>query len=725
MATLTFSNAIEAATWYHEHGIFPIPVSRSSKKPVGTGWEDQRLTVADIPHRFDGDLNIGGLLGISTFPDLGLVDLDLDCPEAIAVAPDMLPPTGMVFGHASAPASHYEYFVKLPAPRIRKFADPLIPRNSDPEKRRKMLEIRGRKKPTDESDSEIGLQTVLPGSSHVSGEQIEFLAGHDGQPSLAMAADLERIARQIFAASLFVRYWPASGNGRHDAMLALAGALAYAHWPQDNALWFCDIVYKSIPTHDPAAIARVVSEVEDSYAKVAADLPATGFPTLTNYVDFRIVSAAFDSLGLPRQRTALAVPWGSQFAVTPSGVIKPDVRNILIALRNDPKWEGLTAYDEFSQSIVAGPRVNWPHTKAGVSWTNAADIEVTAQLQRDGIGIQNTRTVSEALTLLSHDFTFHPVRDFLHSLTWDGQPRVGSLFPRYFGAEDSAYNREVGKRWTISGVARIERPGCKADHVPMLYGVQGSLKSTTVQTLAVRPEWFTDHLSDLGLKDSRQDLRGKWIIELAEMDAISRGEISRYKAFISAQSDHYRPSYARHSENFPRQCVFIGTTNDDAILRDPSGNRRWWPVTCGTINLVALIADRDQIWAEAVHLFNAGEPWHITDPALVTAAAVAADEHYAPGQWDQQIIEWCTMPEPKPALCTGDEFVSSRGSVQVTEILLHGLGIPVRDHSQAAYNSVVNCLRHEGYVRTKKIRVHGRKQPLRFYVKNLSSGEGE
>lgn len=235
--------------------------------------------------------------------------------------------------------------------------------------------------------------------------------------------------------------------------------------------------------------------------------------------------------------------------------------------------------------------------------------EVQQWMQAIGMRSMSLDNVGRALVNTAQDHSFHPVFDYLDGLQWDGKDRIGNWLTTYLGADDTNYTRKVGPLFLISMAARIFEPGCKVDYMLVFEGDQGRLKSTTCEILFA--PWFSDAMPDISTssKDAAVHLRGKWGIEIAEMHAFNRAETTHLKSFISRTTERYRPPYGKMEVEEPRQVLFIGTTNRDTYLKDETGGRRFWPVKLGKVNADILFTDRDQLMAQAVACYRAGNNW--------------------------------------------------------------------------------------------------------------------
>jgi len=342
--------------------------------------------------------------------------------------------------------------------------------------------------------------------------------------------------------------------------------------------------------------------------------------------------------------SARTAEWRGACDQKKNGEFLSNLANLLIALRS--AMPNIFAHDE----MQCAPMLMRPlfEGEVGFKPRPVTDVDVglvQERFQKLGLKQITKDTAHQAVDIVAQECRFHPVRNYLESTEWDGASRIAELFPTYFGAEDTDYARATGQMFLVSMVARIFRPGCKADHLPVIEGPQGILKSTACRILG--GEWFSDNLPDITAgKDAAQHLRGKWLIEIAEMHALNRAEATQLKSFISREIERYRPSYGRKEVHEPRQCVFVGTTNHDTYLRDETGGRRFWPIKAGRVDVEALVRDRDQLFAEATARYRDGANWW-PDKEFERAAIMPeqASRYEADDAWEAIIDDWLSEPE--------------------------------------------------------------------------------
>lgn len=261
--------------------------------------------------------------------------------------------------------------------------------------------------------------------------------------------------------------------------------------------------------------------------------------------------------------------------------------------------------------------------------------------EKDGTGYKfSRRDIEDATLQVAKERPFHPVRDYLRSLTWDREPRIAHIPEDVLQIAPSPLVVSMLRKFLISAVARAEEPGCKADHVLIFAGPGGVRKSTFFRTLA-GAEWFGDSTMDVGEKDSYLKLHATWIYEWAELESMQRAKSTNaVKAFITSQADRFRAPYAREMEMHPRSCVIVGTTNDREFLTDATGNRRYWPIWTPHEILIDKLGEwRDQLWAEAFAAYVDEEPWYLrhdeeSDLAALNEAYMKRDA------WEERVGAW-------------------------------------------------------------------------------------
>lgn len=303
----------------------------------------------------------------------------------------------------------------------------------------------------------------------------------------------------------------------------------------------------------------------------------------------------------------------------------PTAGNVELILSYDV-WRGVLAYDAFGNAEVIRKPLPWrdrerPH-KEYEPWLGADDKRLQHWFSKVH-GLRAAATIQNAFTEVVHMNKFHPIKAYIEDFKWDGMSRIERVFIDYLGAEDSHYVRQVTRKMLLAAVARLYRPGCKFDEMLVLVGPQGAGKSSLLAKLG--RDWFSDSLRTFENKEAGEHLQAGWIFEIGELSAMKKSEVDEVKAFLSKTEDRYRVAYDRQVSEFPRKCVFFGTTNTRDFLRDETGNRRFWPVDVDPGK--AMLSHWDhltedvvgQIWAEALYLFKAGETLALDRDAAETA----------------------------------------------------------------------------------------------------------
>jgi predicted P-loop ATPase len=362
------------------------------------------------------------------------------------------------------------------------------------------------------------------------------------------------------------------------------------------------------------------------------------------------------------------------------GEVTNDLANVIAYLEHDPVYAGRIRYNEARQQIETLDGEDWR------LWRDTDDTDTAVWFQRaKGLRVR-PESVCQAVQALARRQACNPLTDYLDGLRWDGVPRLEGWLTRYASAQDTAYTRAAGACWLRSAVARAFVPGIKVDAALVLEGAQGAGKSSVFAVIG--GEYFTDDIHDLGSKDAAVAMASAWIVELPELSAMGRTDLETLKAAVSRQADRYRPPYGRALVVQPRRNVFGGTTNRSEYLRDETGNRRWLPVRVGAVDLARLRADRDQLLAEAVASWRAGDPLALP-----------------PGVWAEAAEEQSARVESDPWEDKVAETIRGEREVTVVSVLIKGLGWELGKVTQREQNRVARCLVRLGWER------HNRRDP--------------
>lgn len=306
--------------------------------------------------------------------------------------------------------------------------------------------------------------------------------------------------------------------------------------------------------------------------------------------------------------------WMKHLEYNKKGDLESNAHNVKLILQNDPRLRDKLALDDFAHRAVVRGDLPWRKEERGKFWQDADDSGLRNYLSSI-YEIKGTGVIKDAFNEVLIHNAYHPVRDYLNNLVWDGLERLDTLFIDYLGAEDCEYARAVTRKALAAAVKRVMEPGCKYDYMVVLVGPQGIGKSLILIKLG--GQWFSDSLCSVQGKDAYEQLQGMWLLEMGELWATRKADVEAIKMFVSKQSDNFRVAYGHHTTVFPRQCVFFGTTNDREFLRDKTGNRRFWPLAVGMGECRRSLwkdmtrQEIDQIWAEAFEVWREGETLYL------------------------------------------------------------------------------------------------------------------
>lgn len=343
--------------------------------------------------------------------------------------------------------------------------------------------------------------------------------------------------------------------------------------------------------------------------------------------------------------------WVGELETDKKGNVKSTINNIVLVINNDENLKGRFAFNEFEQRETITRRILWD--KPGVHYprplVDSDDSELRLYFERC-FGITGAAKITDGLTVAIRGNSFHPIKNYLDALEWDGTERLDELLITLFGADDTPYTRAVTRKTFTAAVARIYRPGVKFDYVLTIIGDQGAGKSTLVNRMG--REWFSDSVTTVNGKEALESIQGAWLIELGEMAGLRKAEVDAVKHFVSKTEDRYRVAYGKRVEHFPRRCVFFGTTNEDDFLRDVTGNRRFWVINgkgrTGTAHAAEYLNEVTvaQLWAEAKVRYQDGEALYL--PAELEADARAIqDDHLEKDDRSGLILEYLGRALPK------------------------------------------------------------------------------
>jgi hypothetical protein len=651
----------------HDLGFSLIYLHPREKRPIGNAWTTgPRKTWNELKAEFDPSYNVGVRLGETSKLEngyLACIDVDVKDPkykkEALTKLKGVVNGNGIqgapVVLSGSGNGSRHIYVVSR---------EPF-----------KMVEIEKHKDKWEICAYSTGRQMVLPPSIHPNGEAYcwggdkgsfpklneKLLKSH--RESTAVTRDAESTGRfkavdvDLYSSKLDVATIKkiTDGEGVQDRsaeLLSIAMKMCRAKFTDNEILsvlsdennWIADAAFEHTQSRDRSRAVKWLHK----YTLLKARHETHPLRMFENQPDY----SHLPRLTPKKTKKIIKEEVSIQFPdIDGNSKPKTTLRNVIHGLEHKVD-KGIVGYNEFT---------NRPYFLKDTVYGGQKDRELAGT---DDLALKHylachhrfepaKETCFEAHTLLAQQYKFHPVKAYLESLEWDGVPRLDHwLFDAFRAEGPEDYIKAVGRKILCAAVARIYEPGCKFDYMTVFEGNQGEGKSMGLRELT-GAQWFADSLGDIHNKDVVDQMMGKWIIEVGELDSIRGREAEAVKAFISRQVDRVRLSYERRAQDYPRQCIFIGSTNDQEYLTDETGNRRYWPIRVGLARREWLKANRDQLWAEAKYRYELGEKLYLSKD-LELVARGEQEKRFEVDVWEVEVKKIIKDDEPGAIHTTTD-----------------------------------------------------------------------
>lgn len=442
------------------------------------------------------------------------------------------------------------------------------------------------------------------------------------------------------------RYTYLGGSTTGGAVLYDDGKFLYSHHATDPCGGHLVNAFDLVRLH----------KYGDKDAEATAGSPTNRLPSYLAMCEFALslqdvrekrAAEDFAEIKAEPQKSDADLAWTDGLTLSANGGYEKTLNNIMLIVQHAPELHGCARKDNFTNRVLTAPDLPW---NSGTYWSDTDTTELRRHLDTRYKIRPSKQDIKDAVMAVSVKQCYHPIQDYLTSLTWDGVPRLDTLFIDYLGVADSTYARAVTRKAFAGAVARVMTPGCKFDYMIVLVGEQGRNKSSILNIIA-GPDWFSDSMVTFEGKNAFEAVTGKWLIEIPEMHTFDKVTMNQAKAFITKQSDFYRAAYAEFPEERPRQCVFFGTTNEGECLRDRTGGRRFWPLDIDAVPRTKTLLDdlpreRDQLWAEAFVRWKAGEQLYLPQ-GLETVAKGVQEDHRERSAWEGIIHEFMERQVPE------------------------------------------------------------------------------